>query len=371
MALVGAVCFPIALFWFGWCVLPAHTPGTLPRVLTDSSAPLQDVLRAHLVLVAAVRARPPRLLDPVPVPVPLQVGPSTLCRSLPSPCALRLTDSLCSSRAAATSSTSCVSRPLLFTRRPPHRADLLPPWQYLFAAASALAGNTVCRSLFGTGMPMFATQMFEVRRWMCPCCSPGVDPLTGSLARTPLLLNADAQSADRVHRSGRHLHRLRPSPLLKTTHLSGRRLTRLLLFPADLRRRPSRSCSSSTGTSSGPARATRPTPKRSRGPLHGGLSRLVPPPIHLPLLPGLSKRLLPSSPPPSPIPHTSHLRTCDCGDSYAVSLIYAPAHAVCLIYVPARLRPCPESRAKEWLSGRSRPSAVPIRSSPPLSLILP
>jgi hypothetical protein len=32
---------------------------------------------------------------------------------------------------------------------------------YLWVAASALAGNTVVRSLFGAGFPLFATQMFE------------------------------------------------------------------------------------------------------------------------------------------------------------------------------------------------------------------
>jgi MFS family permease len=38
---------------------------------------------------------------------------------------------------------------------------------YLFVAASALAANTVVRSLFGAGFPLFATQMFEVMnpRW--------------------------------------------------------------------------------------------------------------------------------------------------------------------------------------------------------------
>jgi hypothetical protein len=31
---------------------------------------------------------------------------------------------------------------------------------YLWAAASALAGTTVVRSLFGAGFPLFATQMY-------------------------------------------------------------------------------------------------------------------------------------------------------------------------------------------------------------------
>lgn len=38
---------------------------------------------------------------------------------------------------------------------------------YLFVAASALAGSTVVRSLFGAGFPLFATQMYEALnpRW--------------------------------------------------------------------------------------------------------------------------------------------------------------------------------------------------------------
>lgn len=38
---------------------------------------------------------------------------------------------------------------------------------YLFAAASALAAQTACRSVFGAGFPLFATQMFDAMnpRW--------------------------------------------------------------------------------------------------------------------------------------------------------------------------------------------------------------
>jgi hypothetical protein len=32
---------------------------------------------------------------------------------------------------------------------------------YLWSAASALAATTVCRSIFGAGFPLFATQMFD------------------------------------------------------------------------------------------------------------------------------------------------------------------------------------------------------------------
>lgn len=68
---------------------------------------------------------------------------------------------------------------------------------YLFAAASALAANTVVRSLFGAVFPLFATQMFDALdpRWastLVGCVAVIMVPIPLLLYKSVYFLNVKA-----------------------------------------------------------------------------------------------------------------------------------------------------------------------------------
>lgn len=123
MALVGAVTFPIALFWFGWCV--ASLPLPAQKLSTDV-----------LTICAFCRTSFPSISFWSPMLAGGLLGFSILFLFLALFKCAR--DSLRSSAQYqfAELVSFCCS----------YIIDV-----YLFAAASALAGNTVCRSAFGTG----------------------------------------------------------------------------------------------------------------------------------------------------------------------------------------------------------------------------